>query len=435
MRQLYRVLLAITLVGGSAAAWMLPDGFRDEPPESPAPDPRAVRRQAIAFHEKRLDEDPHSALDMAQLAAFFMEEGRAMADDRAFMRAESLSRRSLTERTRKNGRSMALLVNALLAQHRFGDAATTARKLVVLEPDEPAYRALLAETLLELGDYEAAIRQLGQIARQRANLGIAPRFARWAELTGQIAEARRILRAAQQEASMRVDLTAEQRAWFALRLADLELRHGNLRAAGAAIDAGLHASPRDWRLLLALARLEAAHGSWQTVSRYADEVIAQAPVPEAFALAASAKRALGMNEDAEALEAALEGLVGQAGALHRNWAFALLEQGRSVEPIIAAVAADTLVRQDVHTLDLLAWALHRAGRSAKALPLARRAMRTGIVEPSLRYHAGVIEMAAGDPNAAREHLKVAAARERSLTGEQRAELRRLVSRHTLARRN
>ena len=435
MRHLYRALLAMILVGGSAAAWTLPDVFPDEPPESPAPDPRLVRRQAIAFHEKRLVEDPHSALDMAGLAAVLMEEGRAMADDRAFTRAESLSRRSLAERTRKNGRSMALLVNALLAQHRFGEAAATAKQLVVREPDEPAYRALLAETLMEVGDYEAAIRQLGPIARHRADPGIAPRFARWAELTGQVGEARRILRAAQQEASRRVDLTADQRTWFALRLADLELRHGNLRAAGKAIDAGLQLSPRDWRLNSAQARLEAANGSWRAASRYADEVTAEVPSPEAFALAALAKRALGLTDDAEALEAALEGLLGQAGALHRGWAFTLLDRGRSVDPIVAAVAADSLVRQDVHTLDLLAWALHRAGRSAEALPLVRRAMRTGIVEPSLRYHAGIIEMAVGDLHAAREHLKVAAARERALTRAQRAEIRRLVSAHTPARRN
>ena len=365
---------------------------------------------------------------MAQLAALVMEEGRMSGDERAFVKAESLARRSLGERTRRNGRSAALLANALLAQHRFAEANAVARDLVQREPEAPAYRALLAETLMEVGDYDQAIAQLGIVRERRADLGIAPRFARWAELTGQAAEARRILRLAREDAANRPDLTAEQRAWFGLRLADLELRHGNLRSAASVIRESLNDAPDDWRLILARARLEAARGTWREAARSAEGVIAIVPSPDAFALLAMAQRQLGNVAEAEALDLALEGLVAaQAGTIHRSWALTLLDRDRDVARVVASAATDTLNRRDVYSLDLLAWALHRAGRSRDALPLARRATQLGSVEPMLRYHAGMIELAAGDSTMARQHLSLALGRRRALSSVQVDEIRRAIA--------
>ena len=422
MRLIYNMLLLVTLVGGSVAAWLLPSTTTASPVIGATPS--SMRRAAIAFYERRLNEDPQSALDMAQLAALIMEDGRMSGDERAFVRAELLARRSLGERTRKNGRSAALLVNALLAQHRFAEANAVASDLVSREPDEPAYHALLAESAMEIGDYAVAIAQLGAVRDRREDLGIAPRFARWAELTGQTGQARRILQTARQAAAVRVDLTAEQRAWFGLRLADLELRHGNLRVAAGVIEESLRDAPDDRRLMLARARLEAAKGSWRKAARSAEQVIETAPSPDALALLATATREQGSAAEAEALELALEGIVaGQAPTIHRNWALTLLDRGRNAPEIIAVTTADTLVRRDIHTLDLLAWALHRAGRSVEALPLTRRALSLGSAEPVLRYHAGMIELAAGDAATGLQHLTLALGRRRALTGAQVREIR------------
>src|SRR5687767_11779663 len=155
--------MLITLVGGSAAVWLIPGPGDARLVTDATPTSGVLRQQAIAFYERRLTEDPHSALDMTQLAALFMEDGRMRGDERAFVSAESLARRSLGERTRRNGRSAALLVNTLLAQHRFVEAKAAAEELVAVEPDEPAYRALLAETMLEVGDYRGAVSMLGSV--------------------------------------------------------------------------------------------------------------------------------------------------------------------------------------------------------------------------------------------------------------------------------
>jgi Flp pilus assembly protein TadD len=55
--------------------------------------------------------------------------------------------------------------------------------------------------------------------------------------------------------------------------------------------------------------------------------------------------------------------------------------------------------------DAYAWALHAAGRSAEALPIARAAARLGLRSPSFAYHLGVVEASAGDAAAARQALQ------------------------------
>ena len=321
-------------------------------------------------------------------------------------------------------RSAARLSNALLAQHRFNEADSVARALVNSEPDQPAWRALLGETAMELGDYDGAIRQLGSIRERSEDLGIAPRFARWAELTGRPGEARRILLKARDDASLRGDLTGEQRAWFSLRLADMELRHGNLRSAASAVSSGFKESPGDWRLMLARARLESSRGEWQQVVSSAEAILAKVASPDALALLAQAHRQLGRSDDAAAFEVALEQVsLSRPGTVHRSWAMTLLDGTSMKERVLALAAADTLVRRDTHTLDLLAWALYRTGRTAEALPIMRRVMSLGSVETTLRYHAAVIEFAAGDARRGDEHRRIALGRASALTGTQLRELR------------
>ena len=416
------------LAAGSTAAILglvalLPSGPGDSLVAA-VPSADIQRGQEIAFYQRRLREDPHSALDMVQLAALLMEEGRMSGDERAFSQAETLARKSLGERTKRNGRSVALLTSALLAQHRFAEADSIAHDLVQAEPDQPAFRALRAETAMELGNYEHAIGQLGAIRERREDLGIAPRFARWAELTGRPGEARRILLKARDDARLRDDLTGEQRAWFSLRLADMELRHGNLRSAASAISAGLQESPEDWRLILARARLESARGHWEKVVVSAEAVLTNVSAPEALALLATAHSQLGHGNDASAFDVALEQVaLSKPGVVHRNWAMALLDSRRDDATLISMLAADTLVRHDVHTLDLLGWALYRSGRGREALPIMRRAMALGATEASLRYHAAMIEFAAGRAELGDTHRRIALSRRNALTAAQISELR------------
>jgi len=370
-----------------------------------------VRTADIGFFEARAARDPESATDRTRLAALYMQRARETSDDQDYVRAEQTARASLALRTQRNDAASVVLASALLAQHRFIEARDVARSLVVQSPEVDAYRALLGETSLELGDYaaaRAAFGSLGGVARR--SLSIAPRLARWAEIRGDTTAAREIMRDAAEAADERRDLPREQAAWFHLRLADLYLRQGRERGAERELRDGLAINPADHRLLAAMARLAAVRQDWREAIRYGDSAIAITLDPATLGLVSDAHAALGDTAKAAEYVAAMEVAVGQEpGAYHRAWSLFLLDHGRRVPEVLAAAQAELAGRRDIHGYDLVAWALYKSGRAAEAREPMRLAMAQGTQDAMLHYHAGMIALASGDPVAARDHLERALA--------------------------
>ena len=370
-----------------------------------------VRTADIGFFEARAARDPESATDRTRLAALYMQRARETSDDQDYVRAEQTARASLALRTQRNDAASVVLASALLAQHRFIEARDVARSLVVQSPEVDAYRALLGETSLELGDYaaaRAAFGSLGGVARR--SLSIAPRLARWAEIRGDTTAAREIMRDAVEAADERRDLPREQAAWFHLRLADLYLRQGRERGAERELRDGLAINPADHRLLAAMARLAAVRQDWREAIRYGDSAIAITLDPATLGLVSDAHAALGDTAKAAEYVAAMEVAVGQEpGAYHRAWSLFLLDHGRRVPEVLAAAQAELAGRRDIHGYDLVAWALYKSGRAAEAREPMRLAMAQGTQDAMLHYHAGMIALASGDPVSARDHLERALA--------------------------
>lgn len=370
-----------------------------------------VRTADIGFFEARAARDPESATDRTRLAALYMQRARETSDDQDYVRAEQTARASLALRTQRNDAASVVLASALLAQHRFIEARDVARSLVVQSPEVDAYRALLGETSLELGDYAAARAAFGSLGgAARRSLSIAPRLARWAEIRGDTTAAREIMRDAAEAADERRDLPREQAAWFHLRLADLYLRQGRERGAERELRDGLAINPADHRLLAAMARLAAVRQDWREAIRYGDSAIAITLDPATLGLVSDAHAALGDTAKAAEYVAAMEVAVGQEpGAYHRAWSLFLLDHGRRVPEVLAAAQAELAGRRDIHGYDLVAWALYKSGRAAEAREPMRLAMAQGTQDAMLHYHAGMIALASGDPVAARDHLERALA--------------------------
>src|SRR6266545_3133699 len=260
------------------------------------------------------------------LAALYLQRARETGAFEDYRRAERLARRSLALRVAHNGKTYALLAATLLAQHRFTEARDVARTLNARDPGVPSQRALLAEVELELGRYGAAGGLFDSLWPARHELSVAPRLARWAEIRGDTALARRLLDGALAAARQRHDLPAEQLAWFHLRVGDFALRYGRLGAA----------------------------------------------------------------EYARAMEVAV---LGQPGQWHRAWSLFLLEHHRRLPEVLAQVREELKSRRDVYGYDLLAWALHQAGRDAEAREPMARALALGTRDPQLLRHAAAIARA------------------------------------------
>ena len=368
---------------------------------------REVRTADVAFYEARAASDPSSAADRTQLAALYLQRARENDDEQDYVRAEHTARASLALRTQRNGSAFAVLASALLAQHRFVEARDAARQLVGAEPSVDAYRALLGETCLELGDHAGARVAFDSIGeRGRGSLSVAPRLARWAEIRGDTATAHAIVRDLRRAVGAVRDLPREQAAWFHLRAADLDVRQGRPERAGRALREGLAVRPGDHRLLAAMARLAATRHDWAGAIRYGDSAIAIALDPATLGVVSDAYAALGDTAKAAEYFTVMEVAVGeQPGTYHRAWSLFLLDHDRRIPEVLAAAQAEIADRRDIHGYDLLAWALYKSGRPHEARAAAESALAQGTLDPMFLYHAGMIALAAGDAAAARDHLR------------------------------
>lgn len=402
---------ALGLLAG--AAWGVGLASGSQAPAAPlspaaAAESAAGFDAALALFEERTRTDPYSAGDRAALAGLYLQRARETGDAQDVLRAEEAARESIRLRTAHNRKGYEVLALSLLEQHRFGEALEAARVLAEAEPENPSYRALLGEVQMELGRYAEAAVTFGSLESARESLDVAPRLARWAEISGRTADARALLYTARGRALAHGGLAPEQLAWFHLRVGDLELRSGRLAPAEEAFRAGLAARPGDYRLRVAMARLEGARGRWEEALEHAEEALAAVPEPGTMALLAELYAASGDSaaaaEYAHAVEVALSGA---EGAFHRAEGLFLLDRGLRVPEVLATAERELRSRRDVYGHDLLAWALHRSGRHAEAREAMRSALAQGTRDALLLYHAGMIERALGNREEARAYLREA----------------------------
>ncbi len=406
----YAAVAALALAGAVGIVTAASPSGGGRKPTAVAPSGARIRDLDITFYLARVARDPLSARDFTQLAGLYLRRARETADNEDLVRAEETARHSLALRRGRNDEAYGVLASSLMGQHRFAEALAVSHGLLTADSTSIAARGLVAEAELELGRYAEAGREFGRLATYQADLGVAPRLARWAELRGRPQEARRLLRQALGAARRRHGMPREQVAWFHLRLGDLALRAGQLDEAERELAAGLEILPGDHRLLGTLARLHAVRHDWRRAADVGELAVSRALDPATLGLLHDAWTALGDSaKAAEYYRAMAITVLRQPGPYHRGWSLFLLDHDREVPRVLANVRNELRTRRDVYGYDLLAWALHKSGRDAEAQAPAARALALGTRDAMLFYHAGMIARAVGDTAVARARLDTALA--------------------------
>ena len=404
-----RLALVAPLLGAACAVLAWAGCLAPAEAATPAPPEREVVELDLAFFNERVGRDSFAARDHAELARLYLQRARLSGSpDTDLGRAEAHARRSLALRTAHNAAALQALAASLMGRHRFLEAHEAAERLLAADSGSGAARALLGEIQLELGAYREAARTFGTLLTVRHELSVAPRYARWEEIRGRPAEARRLLRSALEQAESRHGMPRSQLAWFRWRLGDLAIRHGRLDEAERELRAGLELAPGDHRLLDGLARVAAARGDWSEAIAIGERAIATALDPATLGLLSQSYEMRGEHARSTEYERAMASAVlRQPEALHRAWSLHLLDRRRDVPQVLARAREELRTRRDVYGWDLLAWALYRSGEIAPAFEASRRALAMGTRDASIRYHAGTIAAAAGDTALARRHLEEA----------------------------
>lgn len=361
-----------------------------------------IRDEQIRVWNIALEADTGSSLVLGQLAAYHMQRAREGGGWSDYLEAERLARHSLENREQRNGATFVTLANSLLAQHRFTEARDVVDRLVEREYDIPEYRALRGEVAMELGDDLVADSMFRSVWEQRTELSMAPRVARWLELTNHVRDARKLMERARDAAISRRIVTNETKAWFQMRVGDLELRAGNYRRAEQAYRAGLDIEPGDPRLFSAMARLAIARNKPADAIAWGERAIGMDLDPATLGLLGDAHAALGdSTKAAEYFHVLQVAVADQPGAYHRAWALYLLDHGLQVDTVLAKATDELAERRDVYGYDLMAWALYKSGRIADAKRMMAQAMRFDTPDPLLQHHASVIARASAPTFGAR----------------------------------
>ncbi|MGX1094473.1 tetratricopeptide (TPR) repeat protein [Streptomyces albogriseolus] len=359
----------------------------------------AIRSLQTHVRQQPRDFGAWAALGFAQV-----ERARTDGDPSRYTRAERALARSLALRP---GNDQALAGQAALAAARHDFAAALDHADRALERNPYSERALCSriDALVELGRYAEAAKAAAVADRRRPGVPVFTRYAYVRELRGDVRTARRVLHRALDSAAGPADV-----AYVATALGNLERGQGRYDTALHHYARALAADDAYLPALEGRARAQAADGDRAGAITTLEQVVARSPLPGPLVALGELYEDRGDRAKAREQYALVDAWTALARAggvdVDLDTALAAADHGDTAEALRAARAAWDR-RRTVHTADALAWALHRAGRSAEALPYARRATATGYRDATFLHHRGMIEKAAGQDRAARASLTAA----------------------------
>lgn len=395
-------------IDGSRSSRNTPNPGGSSDPARRAPyDPKAAD-QAVKFWAAQAERDPQAVLELRELAGAYLTRQRERGDIADAVKAEEAARGSLKVLSRRNAVAMTRLARSLLAQHRFPEALAEAKRASEIDPHAGR---LVADILLELGDYDEAEAALSASPREPDDLNYFAVRARIEAINGKPDAALRLLREAKRVTDDRPDMPAETVAWYDGMIAHSLIDAGKLDEAESACREALAVFPADYRALTALAAIASWRGDWPAAIASGDAALKISPQnPEALKIVGDAHAASGHQTDAEVRYRDLKTLAHSFPRIYdRHWALFCADQGIDLDEALTVARRDLELRHDVHAYDTLAWVCFKKGMLPEAEAAMTRALARDTREATLLYHAGMIARASGDIPRARTHFTQARA--------------------------
>jgi len=381
--------------------------------------------RAVAAAAARTNARPGAAAAWVDLAAAFGRKARESGDPAYWRRAGAALDRATAVRP---GDYAALRMRAVVlgGLHEFAAALAAAERAARVAPADPWNDATIFDAAIELGDYARAGAAAARLAARRPGLAAYARVGLLRGLHGDHAGALAVLELAVR-AGTRED--PESLAWALVHLGDERFAGGDRDGAAAAYARARALLPGYAPAAGGLARVEAAAGRLAPAIALYGEALASAPSPDVAGALGDLHAERGdaaAADDAYALADRLARLADAAGVSYgRPLVLFWADHGRPADALRLA-EREARARDDVHTADALAWALHRAGRPRAAARAAHRALRLGTRDALLDYHAGAIAAALGRTRRAARHFRRALATnpwfDRRLAADARARL-------------
>jgi pentatricopeptide repeat protein len=347
--------------------------------------------RSIPMMEERLKQEPENARVNAALGQAYLQRARESGDPSFYTKAEALFERALAV----NPKSMeAMLGKATLSmsRHDFRNARALAETAIALNPDVVATYGILTDALVELGDYDAAIKALDTMVRRKPNLSSYSRVSYVRELMGDT-------EGAIQAMSMAIDAGspyAENTAWCLVQLGNLYLNSGSHDKAEWQYQAALARFPDYAHALGGMARLAVSRDDWHTAAHYYQLAMDRIPLPEFAIGLGEVYEQMGKTAEAKSQFDLVEAIqkIHRANGVSTDIEMALFDadRGKNLDRALDAARKEWNDRKSVRVADVYAWTLYRSGRFSEAQQMMQQALRLGTRDPLFLRHAQAIAL-------------------------------------------
>jgi tetratricopeptide (TPR) repeat protein len=355
---------------------------------------RLNSNERIAAYEKLLAESPADPKIQSGLAETFIQKLRETTDFAYLNRASALVEKMLAADS-KSYDGIRLSAEIETHRHNFPKAAELAEDLTERNPSDTGSLGMLGDSLMEMGQYEAAEKAYRRMLELGPNLASYNRIAYHHFVTGQSGEALAWMNLAVEAGSN----VPENLAWCLVEFGDMLFKTGHTPEAHTVYDRALETLPGYHRAYAALGRFYAATGDYPSAVENFKKAQSVIPLPDyAAGLEALYVRMGKLSEAAKQRE--LLDVIDKLGAANgekgnRMLAVNYADENRNLDRALALALGELETRKDVYTYDALSWVLCRAGKQKEAEEASTKAMAMNTPEPMFLYHAARIAMAGG----------------------------------------
>lgn len=373
--------------------------------QAPTPD------QTIRLYQRQVLRKPHDAGAYYRLGDAYIQKARESGDVTYFNLAEQALRKALDISPRFSD-ALRHLAYVLYSRHDFAGAATEARKATELNPADPHAYGILGDAYLEVGKYTEAEATYRRMIDLDSDLYSLSRLSGLKSLRGDpegaIADLQRAIKAGKTEGRPR-----ESIAWGQWQLGSEYFSLGNLQEAGARYLEALSTYPNYYRALAGLAQVRTAQKRFPEAIELYQRAIAIIPQPDYAAALGDIYARIGRPEEARRQYDLVE-YIGYLNSLNkilynRELGAFYADHDIKLTEALDLARKELEYRRDIYAYDLLAWTLHKNGKSQEAHPAMTEALKLGTKDARLFFHAGMIYRGIGETEKAKEHLRRALA--------------------------
>jgi tetratricopeptide (TPR) repeat protein len=360
--------------------------------------------ERIAMYQTLSQSKPEDLHYQNLMAATFLQKMRETMDPDYLNRAGKIVD-SVLSADRRNYEALRLRSAIELERHNFPGVEQNSRELMHMQPDDPWNWGTLGDALMELGEYSAAADAYQKMVRLRPDLSSYNRASYYRFVAGDAGGAIEVMKKAIESGSR----SPENVAWCLVDLGNMYLKTGRQDEAELAYGAALKLFPAYHPAFAGMGKLLAQRGKIAQAIDYYLKAETAVPLPDYSAALEDLYEADGKPEQArmQAEKLTVIEKMDQAAGFpaNRNLALAFADHGRNLEHALAMVKEEMKTRHDIYEWDALAWVLYKSTRYDEARQASRKALELGTPEPGFYYHAGMIALASGDKDGAREHLR------------------------------